>query len=194
MKEKLLYPLFGAALAVGGLFGGIGTSGPDAAAADGNAHDFAFEAIEGGPLPLAQFAGKAILIVNTASECGFTPQYEGLQELWRGMRERGLVVIGVPSNDFGGQEPGSAEEIKQFCEGIYRVDFPLAQKTVVKGDAAHPFYAWARAALGSENAPRWNFHKYLVGPDGSLVEAFGTTVRPNDPKIRAAVERVLAGS
>jgi glutathione peroxidase len=156
-----------------------------------NAHDFRFTAIDGQELPLAKFKGKAILVVNTASECGFTPQYEGLQAVWRAYRGRGLVVLGVPSNDFGGQEPGSNADIKKFCEVNFNVDFPLTEKQKVTGADAHPFYKWAAETLGPGAAPRWNFHKYLVAPDGRLVEAFATRVPPQSPTVKQAVEAVL---
>lgn len=194
MKEKILYPIFGAALAIGGAVGSLTTASPAVADDTRNAHAFEFEALEGGPMPLSGFAGKAVLIVNTASLCGFTPQYEGLQALWEERAADGLVVLGVPSNDFGNQEPGSADEIADFCEGSYGVDFPMTGKVKVKGDDAHPFYAWARARLGPANAPRWNFHKYLVGPDGALVGAFATTVRPSDPKLTSTIDALLSKS
>ncbi|MGH6947986.1 MAG: glutathione peroxidase [Kiloniellales bacterium] len=155
------------------------------------AHRFSFVSIEGDPLPLAGFAGKALLLVNTASFCGYTPQYEGLEALWERYRERGLVVLGVPSNDFGAQEPGSAEEIKRFCEVNYAIDFPLTEKVVVKGAAAHPFYRWAAEELGAEAAPRWNFHKYLVAPDGRLAGWFPTRTEPDDPRVLEAIEALL---
>ena len=163
-------------------------------AADGRAagaHDFDFTAIEGGPLPFATFAGKAVLVVNTASFCGYTPQYAGLVEVWRRYRERGLVVLGVPSNDFGGQEPGSNGEIKQFCEVNFDVDFPLTDKQTVVGRAAHPFYRWVVRELGAKAALRWNFHKYLVAPDGRLVAWFPTRTAPTDPAVVAAIEAAL---
>lgn len=156
-----------------------------------NAHDFSFAAIDGKDLPLASFKGKAVLVVNTASECGYTPQYMGLQALWKKYRERGLVVLGVPSNDFGGQEPGSSAEIKKFCELNYDVDFPLTEKQVVKGAGAHPFYQWAAATLGADAAPRWNFHKYLVAPDGRLVGWFATRTDPMAADVTRAVEANL---
>ncbi|MCP1336725.1 glutathione peroxidase [Futiania mangrovi] len=155
------------------------------------AHVFRFEAIEGGPLPLSDFAGKAVLVVNTASQCGFTRQYAGLQDLWEGYRARGLVVLGVPSNDFGGQEPGTEAQIKEFCEVNFDVDFPMTAKVHVRGGAAHPFYAWAADTLGAEAAPRWNFHKYLVAPDGRLVAWFPTRTEPDDPGLKAAIEAAL---
>jgi glutathione peroxidase len=156
-----------------------------------NAHDFSFRAIEGGALPLAGYKGRPVLVVNTASQCGFTKQYAGLQELWTRYRERGLVVLGVPSNDFGGQEPGSEAEIKKFCAVNFDVDFPLAAKETVKGEGAHPFYKWAAAELGVMAAPRWNFHKYLIGPDGKLVDWFSTPTDPMASRVTAAIEALL---
>jgi glutathione peroxidase len=156
-----------------------------------SAHDFRFTAIEGGELPLANFKGKAVLVVNTASQCGFTPQYDGLQALWRAYRDRGLVVLGVPSNDFGGQEPGSNAEIKKFCEVNFSVDFPMTEKVAVKGAAAHPFYKWAEKELGAMAAPKWNFHKYLVAPDGRLVDWFSTPTGPEADRLRKAIEAAL---
>ena len=156
------------------------------------AFDHAFDAIEGGKLPLAQWRGKALLVVNTASFCGFTPQYEGLQALWERYQEKGLVVIGVPSNDFGEQEPKAEAEIQAFCKGAYNVTFPLTTKEVVKGPQAHPFYRWAREALGAANAPNWNFHKYLVGRDGKLIAGYGSRVEPLSPELTKAIEAALA--
>jgi glutathione peroxidase len=161
------------------------------AAAGGSAHDFSFTAIEGGPLPLAQFKGRTVLVVNTASLCGYTPQYAALESLWQRYRDRGLVVLGVPSNDFGGQEPGSATEIKQFCETNYAVNFPLTAKVAVSGAGAHPFYKWAATELGQASKPRWNFHKYLVGPDGRLVAWFPTATEPGSETVTKAIEAAL---
>ena len=155
------------------------------------AHDFSFQSIEGDALPLAKFAGKAVLVVNTASFCGYTHQYAGLQSLWQKYRQHGLVVLGVPSNDFGAQEPGSATEIKQFCTVNFDIDFPLAAKQIVSGGDAHPFYRWAKQQLGTASAPRWNFHKYLVAPDGRLITWFATPVPPDAPHLVAAIEAVL---
>jgi len=159
-----------------------------------NAYDFSFKTIDGGPLPLSEFRGRPILVVNTASFCGYTPQYTAIQDLWQRYRDRGLAVIGVPSNDFGGQEPGSAEEIKSFCEVNFAVDFPLAEKARVVGADAHPFYRWARSALGEKAAPQWNFHKYLVGVDGRLAASFATSVSPTAPEVVKAVEAELAAA
>ncbi len=171
------------------LFAGLVLGGPVMAT---NAHDFSFDAIEGGPLPMSSFKGKAVLVVNTASFCGFTPQYEGLQALWQDYQDKGLVVLGVPANDFGAQEPGSAEEIKRFCEANYAVDFPLTAKVSVVGRDAHPFYKWAETMLGASSAPKWNFHKYLVDADGNLVAAFPSSVKPRSAQLIDAVDNALA--
>ena len=156
-----------------------------------SAHDFSFPAIDGGTLKLADFKGKPVLVVNTASECGYTPQYAGLEKLWRTYRERGLVVLGVPSNDFGAQEPGREAEIKSFCQTNYGVDFPMAAKQTVIGGRAHPFYRWIAAELGEDAAPKWNFHKYLVAPDGSLAGLWPSAVDPLDRKVTDAIEAAL---
>ena len=154
-------------------------------------HDFEFTAIEGDPLPAHNFRGKAVLVVNTASFCGFTKQYTGLQALWEKYRDQGLVVLAVPSNDFGAQEPGKASEIKTFCETNFDVDFPMTTKQQVKGADAHPFYKWAKDQVGIVGSPKWNFHKYLIAPDGTLTDWFSTTTAPDAKKIINAVEAIL---
>lgn len=154
-------------------------------------YDFSFTAIEGGALPASSFAGKAVLVVNTASMCGFTKQYAGLQALWQTYRDRGLVVLGVPSNDFGSQEPGSEAEIKEFCDVNFEVDFPMTTKETVKGPNAHPFYKWAGKQAGMMGTPKWNFHKYLIAPDGSFKDWFATTTSPDAQKLIDSVEAVL---
>jgi glutathione peroxidase len=169
----------------------LAMASPTACAEPAGAFDHEFDAIEGGKLPLAQWRGKALLVVNTASFCGFTPQYEGLQALWERYRERGLVVIGVPSNDFGEQEPKAEAEILGFCKGAYNVTFPLAEKAVVKGASPHPFYKWA-ASERPLDVPRWNFHKYLIGRDGKPVAGYGSRVEPLSPELTKAVEAALA--
>lgn len=161
-------------------------------AAGGSAHEFAFTSIDGETLPMASYAGKVVLVVNTASRCGFTPQYEGLQNLWETYRDRGLVVLGVPSGDFGGQELATASEIKQFCEVNFEIDFPLTEKTQVSGNEAHPFYRWAGDELGRIAKPRWNFHKYLVAKDGRLTNWFSTATGPSSERVRNAIEAALA--
>jgi len=152
-----------------------------------SAHNFSFTSIDGGALPLASFKGKAVLVVNTASKCGLTPQYEGLETLYRDWRDKGLVVLGVPCNQFAGQEPGAEAEIKDFCALTYQVDFPMTAKTEVKDASRHPFYAWAEEALGTPAVPVWNFHKILIGPDGEAVAAFGPRTDPLDPEVTGAI-------
>ena len=156
------------------------------------AHDFTFTAIDGTTLPMAQFEGQVVLAVNTASACGFTPQYDDLQKLYETYHDQGLVVLGIPSNDFGRQEPLSAEGIQQFCSVNFNISFPMTDKTVVKGNDAHPFYQWAAEELGMIAKPRWNFHKYLVGRDGQLVTWFASTTSPMSSKLTQAVEDALA--
>ena len=159
----------------------------------GDAYQFEFAALDGaGQLPLAAWRGHPVLVVNTASYCGYTPQYRDLETLWRRYRDRGLVVLGVPSNDFGAQEPGSGAEIKNFCETNYQIDFPLTEKYRVVGGDAHPFYRWVAASLGEGAAPRWNFHKYLVGPDGELAGAWPSSVAPQDKAITGEIDKLLA--
>jgi glutathione peroxidase len=166
---------------------------PMKASATDNAFGFSFTSIEGQPLPLSEFEGRTVLVVNTASRCGFTHQYADLQKLWEQYRDRGLIVLGVPSNDFGGQEPGNEAKIKEFCEVNFNIDFPMTTKQHVKGASAHPFYLWAAEKLGAEAAPRWNFHKYLVAPDGRLVAWFATATSPNSEPVIEAVEQHLPG-
>ena len=155
-----------------------------------SAHDFEFPGIEGGALPLKAWRGKPILVVNTASFCGYTPQYKDLEALWEKYKARGLVVLGVQSNDFGQQEPGSAKEIKAFCES-YDVSFPLADKQKVVGADAHPFYRWVAAELGDAGVPRWNFHKYLIDAQGEIAGAWPSRVTPLSKEVTEAVEQAL---
>ena len=138
------------------------------------------------PQSLCEYAGKVLLVVNTASECGYTPQYEGLEKLYGKYKDRGLVVLGFPMNDFGGQEPGSNEKIAEFCVNQYAVDFPMFAKTELK---KNPLYADLVKATGT--APRWNFHKYLVDRSGTRVASFDTRVTPDDPKLVAEIEKLL---
>ena len=156
-----------------------------------NAYDFTFTSIDGAPLPLSTFRGKPVLVVNTASKCGLTPQYEGLEQLYSDYRDQGLVVLGVPCNQFSGQEPGTEAEIKAFCEVKFDIDFPMTAKADVKGDSRHPFYAWAEEKLGEGAVPVWNFHKILVGADGEAVAAFGPRTEPLDETITDAVKSAL---
>lgn len=151
-----------------------------------------FEGLMGGRIDLAEYRGKVVLVVNTASQCGFTGQYSGLERLYRARSRDGLVIVGVPSNDFGGQEPGSAGEIKKFCELNYGVTFPMAAKNVVRGPNAHPFYRNALARLGRSAEPAWNFHKILVGKNGQPVTAFASGITPDAPELTRAINAALA--
>jgi glutathione peroxidase len=156
-----------------------------------SAHDFEFTSIDGKPLKLSQFAGHPVLIVNTASQCGLTPQYKGLEALWQKYKGKGLIVLGVPSNDFGQQEPGTEAEIKNFCTSNYNVTFPMTSKNPVTGANAHPLYKWAVGEAGEAAAPRWNFHKYLIGANGELAGTFGSKVAPEDGSLASAIEAEL---
>jgi glutathione peroxidase len=158
-----------------------------------SAYAFSFPALSGDDIHLAAYTGRPLMVVNTASLCGYTPQYAGLQELWSEFRERGLTIIGVPSNDFGGQEPGGVTEISETAHHQYGVTFPIAAKAVVVGPKAHPFYKWAAEARPKE-VPRWNFHKYLIGRDGYIAEVFPSAVEPTDTRIKTAIARAFADS
>ena len=156
------------------------------------AHDFSFRSIDGAQLPLSTFKGKALLVVNVASQCGLTPQYSGLEALWKAKRDKGLVILGVPANDFGAQEPGTEKEIKTFCEARFAVDFPMTAKEHVIGAEAHPLYKWVAGELGEDAAPKWNFHKYLFGRDGSIAGTFGSRTTPDAADLNAAIDDALA--
>lgn len=155
------------------------------------AYDFAFTKSNGDPFKLSDLHDKVLLIVNTASQCGFTKQYAALEALYQKYKNQGLVIIAVPSNDFGGQEPDSNEQIQQFCHTNFGVTFPVVAKEKIKGKSAHPFYIWAKKTLGFGTAPKWNFHKYLVDKEGHLVDYFNTPTAPDSPKIAKAIESLL---
>lgn len=157
-----------------------------------SAYDFSFDAIDGSKLPVSSFRGKVLLVVNVASQCGLTPQYAGLEKLWSTRRNDGLVVLGVPANDFGAQEPGTESEIKTFCETRFAVDFPMTAKEKVIGPDAHPLYKWVTEELGEDAAPKWNFHKYIFGRDGSIAGTFGSRTPPDAPELTAAIDAALA--
>ena len=156
-----------------------------------SAHELSFNSIDGQPLPLTTFRDKVVLVVNTASQCGLTPQYDGLEQLYSEYKDRGLVVLGVPCNQFAGQEPGTEAEIKDFCETRFKIDFPLTGKVDVKGENAHPFYRWAEQELGEPAVPVWNFHKILVGKNGEAIRAFGPRTDPLDSEVTGAIEAAL---
>jgi glutathione peroxidase len=146
------------------------------------------ESIDGNPVPLEVYQGKVVLVVNTASQCGFTPQYEGLEQLWKDYKDKDFVVLAFPSNDFGAQEPGTAEEIETFCKSRYGVTFPLFAKVKTKGQGQSPVYKFLNAKYGE---PQWNFHKYLVGKDGQVKRAFPSKLGPESMPLRAAIDAAL---
>jgi glutathione peroxidase len=157
------------------------------------AYDFEFKTLMGNkPMPLKEYKGKVLLIVNTASHCGFTKQYAALESIYKQYEDQGLVVIGVPSNDFGQQEPGNNEEISTFCNINFGVTFPMTAKEIVKGPDAHPFYLWAKQTLGFGTTPKWNFHKYLVNREGKLIDYFNSTTAPDSSRVKKAIESALA--
>lgn len=169
---------------------GLLTLGLDASACTGSLLDSEVRRLTGGTASLCQYHGQVVLAVNTASACGYTPQYEGLEALYRRYRERGVVVLGFPSDQFGGQELDQDADIARFCRINYGVSFPMFSKSVVKGAQAIPFYRGLIAASGE--APRWNFHKYLIGRDGRSVRAFASDVKPDSPALIQALETALA--
>ena len=152
--------------------------------------DHTFPSLQDGkPMQLCQYAGKVILVVNTASYCGFTSQYDGLEQLYARLKDKGLVVLGFPSNDFGEQEPGSEKEIAEFCRLTYGVEFPMVGKTVVKGKDANPFYV--KLAQISDSKPKWNFHKYLINRDATQVVAFSSFTKPDDKDLLKKIDEFL---
>jgi glutathione peroxidase len=155
------------------------------------AYDFSFRDLNGSLIKLSEFKNKVIIIVNVASNCGFTNQYEDLQNVWNKYQGNGLVVIGVPSNDFGNQEPGSNNEIKNFCDAKFGVTFPMTEKVLVKGDKAHPFYVWARENFGKRAIPKWNFHKIIVNKKGKISETFSSIIKPTSKKFTETLEELL---
>ena len=154
------------------------------------ATDFSFKNIEGNTVNLADYKGKVILVVNVASRCGFTNQYEGLQTLWNSYKDKNLVVIGVPSNNFR-QEPGSNKDIKKFCETTFGIDFPITEKLNVIGAEAHPFFLWAKENYGSGAIPKWNFHKIIIGKSGKVVETFSSVTKPSSRKFISFIEKEI---
>jgi glutathione peroxidase len=154
-------------------------------------HDFSIETIDGQERKLDAYRGKAVLVVNVASQCGLTPQYTGLEKLWQERQSKGFVVLGLPCNQFGAQEPGTEKEIKTFCETQYSVSFPLGAKLEVNGAGRHPLYAWLTGETGGASI-KWNFEKFLIGKDGRIVKRFAPDVTPEDPALRAAVDAALS--
>ncbi|HCR86089.1 MAG TPA: glutathione peroxidase [Alphaproteobacteria bacterium] len=158
-----------------------------------NAHDFSFSALEAGKeIKLSEFKDKVVLVVNTACLCGFTPQYEELQKLYDEYKEKGLVIIGVPSDDFGGQELDTEEDVKKYVDDKFKITFPLTRISKVKGSDAIPFYKWANKKAGFIGSPKWNFHKYLISKNGDFIDWFSTKTSPTSDKIKKAIEAELA--
>lgn len=154
------------------------------------AHGFRAKTIDGQDASLEDYQGKALLVVNVASHCGLTPQYEGLQKLYLEYQERGLEILGFPCNQFMGQEPGTDTEIESFCKSKYDVTFPLFSKIEVNGPGAHPLYQWLRSETGGADVT-WNFEKFVIGPDGAVLGRFSPKTAPDDPALRAAIESAL---
>ena len=153
--------------------------------------DFKINSINGGELDLSSFKGKTILLVNVASKCGFTNQYYDLQNLYDNFKDKGLIVIGIPTNQFGGQEPGSEKEIKNFCETNFNITFPMTSKYEVKGANAHPIYIWAKDTFGKSTVPKWNFHKILINKDGKIEDTFASFTGPLSNKVVKKIEQIL---
>jgi len=158
-----------------------------------NAYSYSFKDInEEDVINLSDYKGKTLVVVNTASLCGFTYQYDGLQKLYDDYKDQGLVVLGVPSNDFGNQESGTNSEVKEFCESTFSITFPLTEKNIVKGKDAHPFFKWSKKELGFiGGVPRWNFHKIIIGKDGNAIAGFTALTRPSSKKFISEIEKAL---
>jgi len=155
------------------------------------AYDFSFNDLDGSPAHLLEYKNKVIVVVNVASQCGFTKQYEDMQKVWDLYQKKGLVMIGIPSNDFGNQEPGNSNEIKNFCEAKFGITFPVMEKVVVKGDNAHAFYMWAKNNYGKKAVPKWNFHKIIIGRDGKIYDTFASITNPSSKRFISAIEKAL---
>ena len=153
--------------------------------------DLNIKSLEGTNIELSEYKNNAVLLVNVASNCGFTKQYADLQKLWETYKDKGLIVIGVPSNQFGSQEPGTNEEIKKFCEVNFNVNFPMTDKVEVKGENAHPIYLWAKENFGKSAVPKWNFHKILINIDGEIQETYSSLTSPTSKKITNEIEKIL---
>ena len=171
-----------------GIIGLLATSGSAQGEMVMSFYDLTANTLEGTPKKLSDYKGKVLVVVNTASECGFTPQYAGLEQLYESYNDKGVVVLGFPSNDFGGQEPGTAAEIKTFCEKKYHVTFPMFAKVKTKGEGQSPVYKFLTTGHGE---PKWNFHKYVVGKDGQVSAEFPSAVKPDSKELKDALEAAL---
>ena len=155
------------------------------------AYDFKFKDLDGSVWNLSEYKGKVVVVVNVASQCGFTNQYEDMQNVWEQYQSRGIVMLGVPSNDFGKQEPGSNEDIKNFCEAKFGITFPMTEKVSVKGSNAHPFYIWAEKNHGKSAIPKWNFHKIIINKEGKIEKTFSSITNPSSKKFIEVIENLL---
>ncbi len=154
-------------------------------------YDFNFKDLDGSIINLSEYKNKVIVIINVASQCGFTKQYNDMQTIWDRYQEKGLIMMGVPSNDFGKQEPGTNKEIKNFCEAKFGITFPMTEKIIVKGENAHPFYLWAKKNHGNSAVPKWNFHKIIIGKNGKIEDTFASITKPTSKKFISALEKAL---
>ena len=155
------------------------------------AYDFKFKDLAGSALNLSEYKSKVVVVVNVASQCGFTNQYEDMQNVWEQYQAKGIVMLGVPSNDFGKQEPGSNEDIKNFCEAKFGISFPMTEKVSVKGADAHPFYIWAEKNHGKSAVPKWNFHKIIINKEGKIEKTFSSMTNPSSKKFIEVIENLL---
>jgi len=155
------------------------------------AYDFNFNNLDGSKLSLSEYKDRVIVVINVASQCGFTSQYEDMQNIWEKYQAKGVVMLGVPSNDFGKQEPGNSEEIKNFCESKFGITFPMTEKVSVKGKDAHPFYKWAEENYGKSAIPKWNFHKIIIGKNGKIDGTFASITNPSSKKFVTGLEKSL---
>ena len=155
------------------------------------AYDFSFKDLDGTVLNLSEYKGKVIVVINVASQCGFTNQYEDMQKIWEKYQAKGIVILGVPSNDFGNQEPGNNDDIKNFCEAKFGISFPMTEKVKVKGDNAHPFYIWAKENHGKSAIPKWNFHKIIINKEGKVFETFTSITNPSSKKFINILEKLI---
>ena len=155
------------------------------------AYDFKFNDLDGTSLNLSDYKGKIIIVVNVASQCGFTSQYEDMQNVWEKYQSKGIIMLGVPSNDFGNQEPGNSKEIKNFCEAKFGITFPMTEKVVVKGDKAHPFYLWAKKNYGKSAVPKWNFHKIIIDKNGKGADTGSSMTNTSSKKFTKVLQNLI---
>ena len=154
-------------------------------------YDFSFNNLNGDKIKLSEYKNKVVVIINVASQCGFTNQYKDMQKIWEKYKMKGLIVLGVPSNDFGNQEPGNSAEIKEFCNTNFGISFPMTEKVKVKGSEAHPFYLWAKENYGKGAVPKWNFHKIIIDKKGKVFDTFSSMTNPSSKKFTEIIEDLI---